>query len=305
MNTKREFIPKNPNQNFSRNNGNNIQNNSNNNNKNKKSRSIKNLSPAKKFRLRLRRAKLQKRQQAREEYFEHDMRENNRNKRRKPNNRYRNYKRQNNFPNKQKINGNANNNEKMKIDKNAANLELVESTSHSLYAATASSQEIMSKSLIRSEQAKNEEISSPISLYPTTSNTHTNVENFSTVKCCCHCACSGSSKRKPRRKLSSPYLGDFSQIMHFAGGSKCLNAANELTTEVLNKTIMTQHEKFIKTSGGQINYDLPAFSTYMHKSIGENTKIRNERNGIRTMRLLSLSTDLRDFNSYENNLIKF
>lgn len=284
MNTKREFIPKNPIQSFSRNNGNNLHNN-NNNNKKKKSRSIKNLSPAKKFRLRLRRAKLQKRQQAREEYFEHDMRENNRNKKRKPNNRYKNYKRQINFPNKKKINGNANN----EIDKNAANLELLDSifhkTSHSVSSyAAVSSQEIISKS---SEQAKNEEISSPISLYPTTSNTHTNAENFSSVKCCCHCACSGSSKRKPRRKLSSPYLGDFSQIMHFAGGSKCLNAANELTTEVLNKTIMTQHEKLIKTSGGQINYDLPAFSAYMHKSIEENTKIRNERNGIRTMRLLS------------------
>jgi hypothetical protein len=282
MNTRREFIPKNPNQNFSRNN-----NYNNNNNKNsKKSRSIKNLSPAKKFRLRLRRAKLQKRQQVREEYFEHDMRENNRNKRRKPNIRYRNYKRLSNFPNKN------NNNIEMKIDnKNEdSNLELVESTSHktnSISSYAASSQEIMSKSLVRSEQAKNEEISSTISHYPTTTNTNTNAGNFSSVKCCCHCACSGSSKRKPRRKLSSPYLGDFSQIMHFAGGSKCLNAANELTTEVLNKTIMTQHEKFIKTSGGQINYDIPAFSsTYMQKSAGENVKIRNERNGIRTMRFV-------------------
>jgi len=271
MNTRREFIPKNPNQNVSRNNYN---------NKNKKSRSIKNLSPAKKFRLRLRRAKLQKRQQVREEYFEHDMRENNRNKRRKPNNRYRSYKRHNNYPNK---------NNEMKIDKNEDNnLELVESTSHktNLISSYAASQEIMSKSLVRSEQAKNEEISSPISLYPTT-NTNTNAGNFSSVKCCCHCACSGSSKRKPRRKLSSPYLGDFSQIMHFAGGSKCLNAANELTTQVLNKTIMTQHEKFIKTSGGQINYDIPAFGgTYMQKSTGDNVKIRNERNGIRTMRFV-------------------
>lgn len=132
------------------------------------------------------------------------------------------------------------------------------------------------KPLLRSEQTitQNKDISSAFSLYQNMMDSRT--ENFSnTVKCCCQCAC-GGTKRKPRRKLSSPYLGDFSKAMHFSGG----NCSNSIKTELLDKTVLSQHEKsFIKTttnnSGVFASYE-PDLSAYMSKSerLGINSILR-------------------------------
>lgn len=67
----------------------------------------------------------------------------------------------------------------------------------------------------------------------------------STVKCCCHCACTGR-KKNPRRKLSSPYFGDFEHAMSFSSGTK---KAACLTTKVLNKTTTMTHHQTLMRAG--------------------------------------------------------
>lgn len=225
----------------------------------------KHLSPAKKFRLRLKRAKFQRRQQAREEYFEHDTRENQQKifRSRKRTGRHKKFNRdpQKYRSNLEKSNGNVNAEKKLQHQTTNGRIEKISvvNSSRKSHIVTASSpsnavvvtadtmtQDIARNSFHRKEQAKsNEEISSSISSQYQT-NTSANVNNLPAIKCCCHCACSGS-KRKPRRKLSSPYLGDFSHIVHI-NGVKCSSSSSNLTG-ILNKTIMTtQHENFVKSA---------------------------------------------------------
>lgn len=267
----------------------------NNNNSQRKKSALKNLSPAKKFRLRLRLAKYQKRQQAREEYFEHDTRENF--QRRKKRSGKFNRKIKGSFKVNAKQNSFKNDNDDgkqfMQSKNNKNNIpssSLGQLSSQYDGSLTISAQEQLN---YHKEQAKQNEttISSPVSLYHTNTSSDVAVGNFPAArKCCCHCACSGS-KRKPRRKLSSPYFGDFSHVMHFAGGT-CSNA--EISTEILNKTIMTtQHEKFMKASAAQLNYEMydqPNFIKYIHKPASEKSRINAFKNGIKSVvRFVNLS----------------
>lgn len=72
----------------------------------------------------------------------------------------------------------------------------------------------------------------------------------SAVKCCCHCACTGR-KKNSRKKLSSPYFGDFEHAMSFSSGGK---KASCLTTKVLNKTTTTTHHQTLMRAGEISDY---------------------------------------------------
>lgn len=252
--SKKEFVPNKQHKSAQNNAYKNIPNN--------KKQSGKNLSPAKKFRLRLKRAKFQRRQQARDEYFEHDMRENNQRKKKKkpirfrPNHVQNQPRRFQNSRNAVATNETANNSKSHStLPPNKINsskekkVDVLKKTTNIISSYSASQETV---SLVNSEQTKqeNEDVSSPISLYQA----NTNVSNFSnTMKCCCHCAC--GSKRKPRRKLSSPYLGDFSKIVHFSGGN-C--PAGNLKSDVLNEYDNSCYSFEQTSSGG---------NTFMPKTV--------------------------------------
>lgn len=220
---------------------------------------VKNLSPAKKFRLRLRRAKFQKQQQAKDDYFEHDNRGIARavgeEQKKKAGRLYKKGRRAQMYidaylksQHEQRLNRNgdtasqdetqdsSNGNEvSLKSIVHKANIGLSPMTSRSSHA-------------FGKEQAiHNGRLLSATSLsFPTS-----NAGNISTVKCCCHCACSGR-KKKARRKLSSPYFGDFHRTSSNANGS-CAREAAEVTTKILNKTTTTtHHETLVKAGVGEI-----------------------------------------------------
>lgn len=218
----------------------------------------KNLSPAKKFRLRLRRAKFQKQQQAKEDYFEHDNREaaaaatstlavNNK-----------------------KIVGQLNKKGRraqMYIDaylKSQQQHARRNGDDASQDETQESSNDVSMKSIVGFSSSpmmtKEQAIQNSRRMLFSVTNPSSTVSNASTVvKCCCHCACSGV-KRKARRKLSSPYFGDFNRAMSFAsvgGGGSCARGAAAVTTKILNKTTTTtHHETLVKAGAGDfVNYD--------------------------------------------------
>jgi hypothetical protein len=72
-------------------------------------------------------------------------------------------------------------------------------------------------------------------------------------KCCCHCACS-RTKKKTRRKMSSPYFGDFNRTLSLTSG--CTKDLAAVTTKILNKTTTTTQETLVKASGADfISFD--------------------------------------------------
>lgn len=207
------------------------------------------LSPAKKFRLRLRRAKFQKQQQAKDDYYEHDNRdmakaaaaaagEKKKAKRlSKKGRRAQMYI--DAYLKSQHVNQNgdtasqdetqdsSNGNEvSLKSIVHRASVGLPPMTSHMSHA-------------FRKEQAtqKGRKLSTASASFPTTASL---AGNTSTIKCCCHCACSSGKKKKPRRKLSSPYFGDFNRTLSLPNGS-CAREAAALTTKFLNQTTTTTH----------------------------------------------------------------
>ena len=241
--------------NFPSNSSHNINNDNNSNRKvRKKNLRMKNLSPAKKFRLRLRLEKFQKRWQSREEYFEHDTRENLHLKRKKKRTKFynnndnnvksKNYKKSKRAP---KINTSLNTKFLQVAEKPPKTLKLTSKIdtidSMAINSSLVTSHEISQRIIQNSEESKK---NNHLSIYPTTSS--------DSMKCCCHCTCarsSSSTKRKPRRKLSSPYLGDF-DILHINNNNhgNCPNAATKLTV----MTTQQQQHKYVEATSSSDNF---------------------------------------------------
>lgn len=211
------------------------------------------LSPAKKFRLRLRRAKFQKQKQIKDDYFEHDNR------------------------------GAAKaTNEKKKMSRLAKKgrqaqlyIDAYLKSQHSSQNGDAVSQdetpdssngnEVLMKSIVQrsnlgltpmtsqlnhaigKDQSINKALSAIKSTFPSVTG------NVSTSKCCCHCACS-EKRKKPRRKLSSPYFGEFNRPVSFPRES-CVQEAAEVTTKILNKTMTTTHQATLVKASDFVNFN--------------------------------------------------
>lgn len=268
-------------------------NNSSHNSRNirKKNMRMKNLSPAKKFRLRLRLEKFQKRWQSREEYFEHDTRENlhlkrNKKKRTKFNNI--NNDKSNNFKkSKRPAKLNTTNSNFLQISektpktiKLTSKIDTIDSiNSINSNSSLVTSREISQRIIQNTEDSKNN-----LSIYPTTSS--------DSMKCCCHCSCARSSstkQRKPRRKLSSPYLGDF-DILHINNNNhgNCPNAATKNHKLTVMTTQQQQHKYVEASSSSSDNFhqiiEAPRLVKFLAHSFVEkkNTSVKKRfKNGKR------------------------
>lgn len=211
----------------------------------------KNLSPAKKFRLRLRRAKFQKQQQTKDHYFEHD--------------------------NRDPVGGGETTKKAGRLNKKGRRAQMyidayLKSQHLSQNGDTASPDETQDSSNGHDEAMKS------IVGQPTVTSrfghafgkeqaAHSarlanSASSLTAVKCCCHCACVGV-KRKARKKLSSPYFGDFTRTISLANGGCARKAAQVTTTKILNKTTTTtHHQTLVKSRAGDfVNYHqmLPVF----------------------------------------------
>lgn len=200
----------------------------------------KNLSPAKKFRLGLRRARMQKQKQAKEEYYEHDTRAIGQQKNGKLNKKKRLAQMYVEAYLKNHQNGDTASQDETQDSSNGNCCDSLKSVVHTSGQSLMTSQ-YDGHIYMNNQASKNNNnkmpLAPPIS-YPTTHFIRTGKGNTSTaIKCCCHCACPGA-QRKARRKLSSPYIGEFNRPVDFAGSS-CAKA--ELTTNILNKTTTTTH----------------------------------------------------------------
>jgi hypothetical protein len=201
----------------------------------------KNLSPAKKFKLRLRRAKFQRQQQAKDDYFEHDNRDAAKtlaattNKKKKSGRLNKKDKRAKMYIDaylKSKQNVDTASQE----DSSTGNDLAMKSMVHKAATVLFSSEMTSAHALVGREQAKVENRRLP----------------SAASKCCCHCACS-TAKRKPRRKLSSPYFGDFNRL-NLPNGNHCARDA-AVTAKVFNKTTATRETLVKADTVNFINYN--------------------------------------------------
>lgn len=168
----------------------------------------KNLSPAKKFRMKLRQAKFRKFLQAKAQYFEHDNRTNV--KKQKKNNK-KTQQAQNYIAAYKKKTQNIN--EKIKPENNLKSI-------------------VTFKPQPKQEQMKQ-------------TNENQISTNINVGKCCCHCACStgklvtvnNKTKRKPRVKLSSPYFGEFN---HHKTNNFTASNPDFLDSDLFNESSITE-----------------------------------------------------------------
>lgn len=225
---------------------------------------VKNLSPAKKFRLRLRRAKFQKQQQAKDDYFEHDNRDASKSssklitdeQTRKAGRLYKKGRRAQMYidaylksQHEQHLvrNGDTASQEETQ-DSSNGNEVSVKSIVHKANIGFPPKTSHFNKAFGKEQAIHNARLlSATNSSFPTT-----NAGFISNVKCCCHCACSGR-KKKVRRKLSSPYFGDFQRAMSYANGS-CAREAADVTTKILNKTTTMTHQETLVNTGEILSY---------------------------------------------------
>lgn len=219
----------------------------------------KNLSPAKKFKLRLRRAKFQKQQQAKDDYFEHD-------------NRDAAKALSATAASKKKKGGRLNRKNrraKMYID---AYLKSRQNADTASQEDSSTGNDLAMKSMVQRALLSTEVTSvggkeQPKRLPSTAS------------KCCCHCACTGT-KRKPRRKLSSPYFGDFNRL-NLPNGSACAGQAAAVTTKVFNKTTSTRETLVKADTVNFINYNkIPLKSAKIEQQIFERSFFAKDRVGV-------------------------
>lgn len=219
--------------------------------KSSKKLKVKNLSPAKKFRLRLRRAKFQKQQQAKDDYFEHDTRESARAgaaaEKKKAGRLYKKGRRaqmyidaylksQQQHGKLMNQNGDTASQDETQDSSNGVEMAM-KSIVHKATLGLPPMTSHFSHAFAKEQAAlKGRTLSATSSSYPST-NTSSHAGNLNSVKCCCHCACP-SRKKNVRRKLSSPYFGDFNRTMSFANDS-CAREAAGVTTKILNKTTTT------------------------------------------------------------------
>lgn len=221
------------------------------------------LSPAKKFRLRLRRAKFQKQKQSKDEYFEHDNRGAAKaSMAKKKMSRLAKKGRQaqmyiDAYLKSQHMtqNGDAASQDETQDSSNGNEVSMksiVQRTNAGLPPMTSQLSHAFGK-----EQAIHRALSMKSTFPPVAG-------SVSTSKCCCHCACS-EKRKKPRRKLSSPYFGDFNRPVSFARGS-CVQEAAEVTTKILNKTMTTTHQATLVKSSDFVNFN-PLSKVAMKQSL--------------------------------------
>lgn len=186
-----------------------------------KAKKFKQLSPAKKFRLKIRLAKFRKLQQAKQEYYEHD------NRGAFASNPAAQAQRVNKKKRQTKMMLTTYHHHAMTMSQNGdaeAPNGTQESSSNLVKSVISCSSPLRSAlSFVGKEQATHK-IGRNLPPSPTTTITTTSVNSGmlpNIVKCCCHCACvssggkptkAGGKQRKPRRKLSSPYFGEIDQI---------------------------------------------------------------------------------------------
>lgn len=189
-----------------------------------KAKKFKQLSPAKKFRLKIRLAKFRKLQQAKLEYFEHD------NRGAFASNPATQAQRSNKKKQRQAqmlVTAYLNRTTTMSQNGDVEARNGTQESSSNLVKSVISCSSPLRNSLsfVGKEQATHNKIARNLShsLSSPTTTTITSANNNmlpNVVKCCCHCACLTAHKptkqskqqRKPRRKLSSPYFGEIDQI---------------------------------------------------------------------------------------------
>lgn len=215
----------------------------------------KNLSPAKKFRLRLRREKFQKQKQAKDDYYEHD----NRNAARSEKNKISRLNRKGRQA-------------QMYIDaylKSQHEQHLIRNGDTASYDETQESSngnEMSIKSIVhRTHNIGLSPMTSCVNKEQASANLTTTLSAVGNVpmQCCCHCACS-ARKKKARRKLSSPYFGDFNRTLNYSNGS-CARGAAKLTTKIHT----TMHRETLLKSGDVVNFNrlkLPGFSNLQSRN---------------------------------------
>lgn len=219
---------------------------------------VKNLSSAKKFRLKLRRAKFQKQKQSKEDYFEHDNRDFTRSlsheRKKKAGRLYRKGRRAQMY-----IDAYLKSQHEKLLNRNGKIVSQDE-TQDSSNENDVSLKSIVHKANFRLSPAMTSQVTRPFDREQAVHNGRhfaSNAGSVSTIKCCCHCACS-EKRKKPRRKLSSPYFGDFNRTTSFPNGS-CAREAAEVTRKIINKTTTTtHHETLLKADiDGIIDYRNP------------------------------------------------
>lgn len=240
----------------------------------KRANKSKNLSPAKKFRLRLRKAKFQK-QQSKDDYYEHDNRDAARASnvaKKKAGRLYKKGRRAQMYidaylksQHEQQLNQNGDTASPDETqDSSNGNEVSMKSIVHRTNIIGLSPMTSQLSHAFGKEQAAHNgrtltATNSSSSSFPTTTGNAS-----STINCCCHCACT-VRKKKPRRKLSSPYFGDFNRAMSFPNGS-CAREAAGVTTKILNKTTTTtHHETLVKAAADFVEYSrLPSSAVNMN-----------------------------------------
>lgn len=236
-----------------------------------KKNKIKNLSPAKKFRLRLRRAKFQKQQQAKEDYFEHD----NRDAKISPTSLL--------TENKNKLG---------RLNKKGRRAQMyidayLKSQKKNLLGDTASQDDTQDSSNGNFQRLNRIELLPPMISFKNNQNIGGKLQEMyktttTNTKCCCHCACS-SNKKKARKKLSSPYFGDFKRVLNMTDSNNCSREAR-VTTKILNQTTTT-HETLVKAdSVNFINKNKLTLNSLakITRKLGNNSYLqcqRDNRNG--------------------------
>jgi hypothetical protein len=202
--------------------------------KNNKTFKRKNLSPAKKFKLRLRKAKMQQRLRSREEYFEHDNRSNLVESRIQPAK-----------PAKEKLNkkgrraqmyieaylkqqrelfGNGN--------ENGGNMG--NSTEEKLFGGDGN---LLKSQIFKTENRIDKEQEQTYQKTKTMTSSQQDVDKKEEqmVKCCCHCACLGAK----RAYNEFPVVCGQTRKSDARIGSTAVARASEITTKILNKTTTT------------------------------------------------------------------
>ena len=289
------------------NNNNNNSNNNSSNNKNNSSKLFKvnNLSPAKKFRMRLRKEKMQKQQQAKDDYYEHDTRGCGNNHNKPPPGRQKKhgklhrkgrraqmyidaYLKSQREQQQLRQNGDVASHEETQ---DSSSCGIVKSTVHKTLSVPSLTsfgyllKEQETNNCRNSDFAPSAAIVTPTIIISSSTPTQTLIQPTNSiteramlpgvgnnvVKCCCHCACTVPPTRKMRRKPQS-FDKDFTNNMHFVkspvgGGDR--NLASEVKTQI---TTTTHQQTLVETASDSVDFGI---SFNSHQLFQQNQPIVN------------------------------
>lgn len=261
---------------------------------NDKAKKFKQLSPAKKFRMKIRMAKFRKLQQAKQEYFEHDNRGAHASNPIAQTKRFNKKKRA-----QMLVTAYLNKSMSQNGDVDARNGTQESSSSNTLVKSAISCSAPLRSAMnfVGKEQATHKtsrnlssnshSLSSFNSTTTNTTNSHNMLPNV--VKCCCHCACLtgkptkavGKLKRKPRRKLSSPYFGEIDRIdtagIQVTGLEGLRNPNTRLNSSSLSTFVKSDTMKSASSSEFfhfRKNSNLLKFNQIFERNFGSNLSSR-------------------------------